>query len=76
MIPWERFTTPQDAYEWAKLVSGLMFLMQNPKTKDHMVLKLRPATMTWHKEAVCSRGHIVTNYEVQQALACIRRARA
>lgn len=77
MIPWEKFATAQDAYEWAKQMScGLVFLVHNPRTKDHMILKLNPATMAWHQEALCSRGHIITNYEVQRALANIRRAHA
>lgn len=67
MIPWEKLPTPQDAYEWAKATAccGLTFLVQNPRTKDHMVLNLHPTTMAWHQEALCSRGLIVTNYEVQ-----------
>lgn len=74
MIPWEKFATPQDAYDWAKLVSGgLVFLVQNTRTKDFMVLQLSSVTMAWHQEALCARGTIVTNYEVQQALAAIRR---
>jgi len=72
VIPWNRFNTPQDAYQWAKGASGTMLLVQF-RTRDHAVLKLNFETMSWDQEALCCRGNIITTHEVRQALDAFRR---
>lgn len=72
MIPWAKFQIPQDAYEWAKGASPTMFLVQQRLSGDHLVLKLNPNTMAWHQEVVCTRGCLISTYEVTTALAEIR----
>jgi hypothetical protein len=53
-LPWERFTTPQAAYEWAKACGGGLMLARSPRGRGWWVLQLQE-DMTW-----ASRLHATT----------------
>ena len=60
MIPWEKFTTPQDAYEWAKTATSTHLLATCPKTGDHLVMAAIPTVggIYWGMEARATRHGI------------------
>lgn len=46
-IPWEMFSTPQDAYQWAKTCGGGLMLARSPRGRGWWVLQLQE-DMSWN----------------------------
>jgi hypothetical protein len=46
-IPWEKFVTPQDAYQWAKVAGAGLMLARSPKGRGWWVLQLQE-DMSWN----------------------------
>jgi len=70
MIPWEKFKTPQDAYEWAKSVTATYLLGSCPKTGDTLLLAVVPMPdrplLCWVNEArACRLGIIALGYDLR-----------
>ena len=53
MIPFEKFKTPQDAYEWAKACGGGLMLARSHKGRGWWLLQLQP-DMSWRSLAFAS----------------------